>query len=132
AKNSETLSLLQKQFSKRNVKKTYLAIVSGHLKLPEAIIDMPIERNPKAPSTFRIGSNGKPSQTKYFVIENRDDYDVVRLEPITGRTHQLRVHLAHQGHPIVGDMLYKGEAADRLYLHALSLEITLPEGERKL
>lgn len=132
AKNSETLSFLQKQFSKRNVKKTYLAIVSGHLKLPEAIIDMPIERNPKAPSTFRIGSNGKPSQTKYFVIENRDDYDVVRLEPITGRTHQLRVHLAHQGHPIVGDMLYKGEAADRLYLHALSLEITLPEGERKL
>src|SRR5690606_22291336 len=61
AKNSETLSFLQKQFSARNVKKTYFAIISGHMKIPEALIDMPIERNPKAPATFRVGPNGKES-----------------------------------------------------------------------
>lgn len=131
AKNNETMTFLQEQFSSRKVKKTYIAIVSGHMKLPEAIIDMPIERNPKAPATFRVGSNGKPSQTKYAVIESRQSHDIVKLEPVTGRTHQLRVHLMQQGHPIVGDTLYKGEVADRLYLHALSLEITLPGGDRK-
>lgn len=131
-KNSDVMAFLQKQFSQRKVKKTYIAIVSGHMKLPEAMIDMPIERNPKAPSTFRVGSNGKAAQTKYQVIESRARHDIVRLEPITGRTHQLRVHLMQQGHPIVGDTLYKGEPADRLYLHALSLEITLPSGGRKI
>lgn len=132
AKNSETLSFLQKQFSERKVHKTYIAIVKGTMKLPEAIIDMPIERNPKAPSTFRVGPNGKPSQTKYTVIESRAGYDVVKLQPITGRTHQLRVHLTYQKHPIVGDVLYSGEPADRLFLHAFSLEITLPGDKRRV
>lgn len=131
AKNAEAMSFLQKQFSERKVKKTYMAIVKGHMKLTKAIIDMPIERNPKAPATFRVGANGKPSQTKYAVIEQRQGYDVVKLEPLTGRTHQLRVHLTHQKHPIVGDTLYDGEPADRLFLHAFSLEITLPNGERR-
>lgn len=131
AKNSETLSFLQKQFSDRKVKKTYYAIISGHMKIPEAVIDMPIERNPKAPATFRVGPNGKESQTRYTVINQGDDHELVKLEPLTGRTHQLRVHLAYQKHPIVGDLLYNGETADRLYLHAFSLEITLPDGERK-
>jgi 23S rRNA pseudouridine1911/1915/1917 synthase len=132
AKNAETMSLLQKQFSERKTKKSYVAIVKGHMKLPEAIIDMPIERNPKAPATFRVGANGKVSQTKYTVTETREGYDVVKLEPVTGRTHQLRVHLKEQGHPIVGDVLYDGESADRLFLHAASLEITLPGGIRKI
>lgn len=131
AKNQEALSFLQKQFSERKVKKTYMAVIAGHMKVPEAIIDMPIERNPKAPSTFRVGANGKASQTKYTVVESRDKHDLVRLEPLTGRTHQLRVHLTYQHHPIVGDVLYDGEPADRLFLHAASLEITLPDGERK-
>jgi 23S rRNA pseudouridine1911/1915/1917 synthase len=132
AKNAETLSFLQKQFSERKVKKTYMAIVKGHMKLPEAVIDMPIERNPKAPATFRVGANGKSSQTKYTVMQQRNGYDLVKLEPITGRTHQLRVHLTYQNHPIVGDALYGGEPADRLFLHAFSLEITLPGGARKV
>src|SRR5690606_18021646 len=76
-KNSDVMALLQKQFSQRKVKKTYIAIVSGHMKLPEAMIDMPIERNPKAPSTFRVGSNGKAAQTKYQVIESRARHDIV-------------------------------------------------------
>lgn len=130
AKNADTLSYLQKQFSSRKVKKTYTAIVEGHMKLPEAIVDMPIERNPKAPSTFRVGANGKPSQTKYSVIDTSKECEMLRLQPVTGRTHQLRVHLAHQKHPIIGDTLYNGKEAERLMLHAQSLEITLPGGQR--
>jgi 23S rRNA pseudouridine1911/1915/1917 synthase len=131
AKNQEALSFMQKQFSQRKVKKTYMAIVPGHLDPEEAVIDMPIERNPKAPATFRVGQNGKPSLTHYKVVQTNSQYSLVELRPTTGRTHQLRVHLAQQGHPIVGDPLYgAGKFGDRLLLHALSLEITTPNRER--
>lgn len=130
AKNLTALSFLQKQFSQRKAKKTYTAIVSGHLKLEHAVIDMPIERNPKAPATFRVGANGKSAITEYEVIQVNEHYSLLTLKPQTGRTHQLRVHLAHQGHPIVGDTLYGGKPADRMFLHALELEITLPSRER--
>ena len=133
AKNPKALSFLQKQFADRKAKKTYMAIVEDHLKQKEAIVDMPIERSPKAPATFRVGANGKPAKTHYKVIEENDKYSLVELKPETGRTHQLRVHMAQLGHPIVGDPLYgSGVFEDRLFLHAMSLEITLPEfGERK-
>jgi 23S rRNA pseudouridine1911/1915/1917 synthase len=133
AKNTNALSALQKQFAQRKVKKTYIAIVAGHLKQDEAIIDMPIERNPRAPATFRVGVNGKAAVTRYTVIRAAKTVSLVELKPETGRTHQLRVHLAHIGHPIIGDPLYgTGQHGDRLYLHALSLEITLPSRERKI
>ena len=93
---------------------------------------MPIERNPKKPQTFRVGSNGKPAQTEYQVITSSGTYSLVELRPTTGRTHQLRVHLEQQGHPIVGDTLYGGLPGKRLYLHAKSLELTLPNRERKV
>lgn len=131
AKNNDTLAFLQKQFSQRNVKKTYMAIVRGHLKPQEAIIDMPIGRNAAKPQTFHATPAGKSARTKYKVERSFDGYDLVRLEPETGRTHQIRVHLHEIGHPIIGDHLYVGEEGDRLYLHALSLEITLPGGERR-
>lgn len=131
AKTEKAMSWLQKQFSTRNVKKSYFAIINGKLDPPEAIIDMPIERNPKKPQTFRVGSNGKSAQTKYKTIQSNAKYSLVELTPQTGRTHQLRVHLKHLGHPIVGDTFYDGEPSDRLYLHASSLEITLPNKQRK-
>jgi 23S rRNA pseudouridine1911/1915/1917 synthase len=131
AKTPEALAWLQKQFSQRKVKKSYVAIVAGHLKQPEAIIDMPIERNPKAPATFRVGPNGKSANTHYLVEQETPSYSLLLLRPETGRTHQLRVHLAQVGHPIVGDTLYDGKPAERLYLHAQSLEITLPSRERR-
>ncbi len=137
AKNQAALSWLQKQFAQRRVKKTYTAIVEGVPEPSEAIIDMPIERNPKAPATFRVGANGKSANTHYEVIEQagsgKSAETLLELRPETGRTHQLRVHLAHIGHPIVGDHLY-GHAAfeDRLFLHAASLEITLPNRERRV
>lgn len=132
AKTPEALSWLQKQFAQRRTKKTYLAIVQGVMKEPEAIIDMPIERNPKKPQTFRVGSNGKSATTAYKVLKENDNYSLLELKPTTGRTHQLRVHLEHLGHPIVGDDFYDGQKADRLFLHAYELEITLPNRDRKV
>jgi 23S rRNA pseudouridine1911/1915/1917 synthase len=131
AKHPAALAWLQKQFSQRRVKKTYFAIVSGQLKPDEAVIDMPIERNPAHPQTFHTSNSGKPALTTYRVVERTNTNDEVLLEPQTGRTHQLRVHLKQLGHPIIGDTIYGGNPADRLYLHAYSLEITLPNRERK-
>lgn len=132
AKTPEALSWLQKQFSQRKTKKTYNALIEGSLHPEEAVIDMPIERNPKKPQTFRVGSNGKPSKTHYKIVKIGKKYSLVELKPETGRTHQLRVHLHQLKHPIVGDTLYDGAPAARLYLHALSLELTLPNRERKI
>jgi 23S rRNA pseudouridine1911/1915/1917 synthase len=126
AKNEETLGYLQKQFGNRTVTKTYIAVIVGALVEPAAIIDMPIERNPKKPSTFRVGSNGKASQTAYRTLKANTKYSLLELTPKTGRTHQLRVHLKQLNHPIVGDPLYDGESNDRLMLHAASLTIKLP------
>ncbi len=132
AKTPEALSWLQKQFSQRKVKKIYVAVAQGVFREPEAIIDMPIMRNPKKPQTFRVGSNGKAAITAYKVLKTDDKLTLVELKPATGRTHQLRVHLEEIGHPIIGDTFYGGKPADRLYLHARSLEITLPNRERKV
>ncbi|MGH7240015.1 MAG: RluA family pseudouridine synthase [Candidatus Saccharimonadales bacterium] len=132
AKNPHSLSFLQKQFSSRKVKKQYFALVEGEVDPAEAIIDMPIERNPKKPQTFRTGPNGKRALTRYEVVSYNDARTLLLLRPQTGRTHQLRVHLQAIGHPIVGDTLYGGAKADRLYLHAASLELTLPNGQRKI
>lgn len=132
AKTPDALAWLQKQFSLRKVKKTYTAVVTGVPKNLQAVIDMPIERNPKKPQTFRVGPNGKSAVTSYEVIATGEKYSLIELAPATGRTHQLRVHLEHLGHPIVGDTFYGGNPADRLYLHAHKLEITLPNKERKV
>jgi 23S rRNA pseudouridine1911/1915/1917 synthase len=83
AKNHEALSWLQKQFSQRKVHKTYIAIVPGKLAEQEAVIDMPIERNPKAPATFRVGANGKAAITNYKVLEEGAHYSLVELKSAT-------------------------------------------------
>ena len=131
ARNDETASLLGRQFSDRKVKKTYYAVVDGVPKQEEAIIDLPIARHPTAPSTFRVNASGKAAQTTYKVLKSDGERSLVELKPRTGRTHQLRVHMAHIGTPIHGDRVY-GKEADRLYLHAASLEITIPKGNRKI
>lgn len=131
ALNGDTAKLLQKQFADRKVHKTYVAVVQGTPEMPQALIDLPIGRNPKQPSQFRVDPNGKSAQTTYEVIASGANYSLVQLMPKTGRTHQLRVHMAHIGHPIIGDVVY-GKPADRLYLHAAKLEITIPKGNRML
>ncbi len=132
AKTPEAMAWLQKQFSQRKVKKTYFAIIEGHLKPNQAIIDIPIERHPRTPKIFRTSAGGKPAITGYKVAETSPHYSLVELTPQTGRTHQLRVHLSHLGHSIVGDTFYQGKTSERLYLHAQRLELTLPNRTRKV
>lgn len=131
AKNADALSFLAKQFSDRKAKKTYLAVVEGKLEPQEAQIDAPIGRHPKAPSTFRVHHEGKSAQTTCRVLAENKKEGLVELKPFTGRTHQLRVHMAYTKTPIKGDRVY-GKEADRLYLHARELEITLPNRQRRV
>ena len=129
ARTPAAAEFLQKQFAQRTTKKTYVAIVEGVPKHTEALIDLPIGRSPAKPSTFRVDPKGKSAQTTYYVLDVQNDKSLVKLQPKTGRTHQLRVHMAHIGHPIVGDIVY-GKSAQRMFLHAYQLELTAPNGER--
>ena len=133
-KNSDAASKIQKQFSQRTVKKTYYAIVCGTPDQYKAFIDLPIERNPSRPSTFRVGANGKSAQTSYEVERSiiEKNISLIKLQPKTGRTHQLRVHMQYLNTPILGDLVYGGKPAERMFLHAESLEVTLLSGERKV
>lgn len=130
ARNPETATMLQKQFADRKTRKIYYAILDGSPKLDKANIDLPINRNPSKPSTFRVDSNGKSAVTKYEVLDSTEKYSLVKLQPQTGRTHQLRVHMSYLNTPVLGDKVY-GKPAKRLYLHAASLEITIPNSSRQ-
>jgi 23S rRNA pseudouridine1911/1915/1917 synthase len=130
ARTPEAAQLLKSQFSDRKAKKWYVAIVEGHPKLSKAVIDLPIARNPSAPSTFRVDSKGKHAITEYEVIGSWEKYSLIKLHPLTGRTHQLRVHMQYLNTPILGDRVY-GAAGKRLYLHAYRLEITVPPNTRQ-
>ncbi len=131
AKTRDSYRWLQSQFSQRKVTKVYFAVVSGNFTVPSAIIDLPIMRDQKNKSRFKVDSRGKNSITKYSVVSDNSKYSLLELKPKTGRTHQLRVHLRYLKHPIVGDTFYEGEPADRLYLHASKLTIRLISGELK-
>ena len=129
AKDEETRGMLRRQFQERKAHKVYYAIVEGRPKLDEAKIDLPIARNLNHHTTFRVDPNGKESTTFYKVIKTNDKFSLLELRPVTGRTHQLRVHLQYIGTPIVGDRVYGNSKKDddgRLFLHAHELEITIP------
>ncbi len=129
AKNKETHKVLQRQFFRRTVKKRYVALVSGTVERDEGIIDLPLRGDLEDRPRQRVcKDSGKPSRTHWRIIERRSDGTLLHLEPVTGRTHQLRVHCAHPDGlhaPIVGDDLY-GSRADRLYLHAAGLSFQHP------
>ena len=138
-KNVSAQTMLKKQFQDRKAHKTYYAIVEGRPKLDEAMIDLPMARNIKHPTTFVVDANGKPAQTYYKVIKSAEALNpetnkteilsLLELRPTTGRTHQLRVHLSYLGTPILGDRVYGNSPADtklRLFLHASKLEVTIP------
>lgn len=130
ARTEQAAAMLKKQFSDRTVKKTYRAVVDGQPKQDRALIDLPIGRNPTTPSTFRVDASGKAAQTVYEVTTRGNGLSLVTLQPKTGRTHQLRVHMHYLHTPIHGDKLYGRQKADRLYLHAESIEITIPNSHR--
>lgn len=131
AKSEPVQKFLKNQFQKRTVHKTYYAVVEGKFKEPAAKLELPIIRDLKRPTTFRVDANGRDAQTIYYVTRTDGKHSLVQLQPITGRTHQLRVHMKFLGHPIMGDDVYGGEKAERLFLHAARLEITLPGGRRR-
>ena len=121
-KNESTQTMLRKQFQDRKAHKTYYAIVEGRPKLDEAMIDLPLARNIKHPTTFVVDANGKPAQTYYKVIKTAEAKNpetgqveiltLLELRPTTGRTHQLRVHLNYLGTPILGDRVYGNSPAN--------------------
>lgn len=130
ARTPESFKILKAQFADRKAKKQYIAITKGEPKQSRAAIDIPIGRNPSAPSTFRTDSKGKAAITDYDVLESNNGLSLIWLQPRTGRTHQLRVHLQFLNTPILGDRIY-GKEADRLYLHAYKLEITVAPEHRE-
>ena len=136
AKNSATAIWLQKQFANRKVEKTYLAIVKGWLSEPAAKIEVPLARNPRRPQTFHADHSGKRAETTYKVIKKIEKrsgrYALIEMKPTTGRTHQLRVHMAYIGHPIIGDKIYGSASIGPMMLHAMSLKLTLPDHKKHI
>jgi tRNA pseudouridine32 synthase/23S rRNA pseudouridine746 synthase len=132
---------LSRQFEQRQVKKHYRCIVRGVPERSSGLVDLPIARDPARPPRYQIDhETGRPSQTHWRVLERLGDRARLDVEPITGRSHQIRLHLATLGHPILGDPLYAddetptdGETsrAPRLLLHATLLAVTHPaDGQR--
>ena len=133
ARTREAHRELNRQFEQREVRKVYVAIVHGVVGPNRGRIDAPI----RAYGSGRMGVDhraGKPSETGYRVIERLPFHTVLETYPITGRRHQIRVHLYHLGYPIVGDMRYGdraiGQTARRLFLHAADLTFRTPDGRR--
>lgn len=138
ARDADAHRELSRQFHDREVRKTYIAIVAGIMEQDSGVIDLPMRKdmNPaNAPRQVIDLAEGRPAVTQWWVQErisgNGDDRTRVLMKPITGRSHQLRLHMKHIGHPILGDDLYAPAAvvamADRLLLHAQRLTITHPQ-----
>lgn len=132
AKNKQAESALKKQFQYRLTHKIYYARVWGHVESNEGVVDLPLIGDwPNRPRQMVCHQTGKPSKTLFQVVKHEDKTTIVRLLPITGRSHQLRVHMQALGHPIVGDEFYsQGEAFEcsaRLALHAAELSFYHPK-----
>lgn len=142
ARNQKSFDYFKKLFSSRDIKKTYLALVCGVPKEKRGVVEKPIAiKSSSVKRTIFKGKVVKDAVTEYQVIESRKwklenregEVSLLRVMPKTGRTHQIRVHLASIGHPVMGDALYGGKnalPAPRQMLHALSLEFRAPTGER--
>lgn len=128
ARGADAQRELSADFAKRRVEKTYVAVVAGRLD-GEGLIDLPLAADwPNRPRQQVDHDRGKPSQTRWRVLAHEGPHTRVALEPLTGRSHQLRVHLATLGHAILGDALYAAAdmaaASPRLLLHASELRVS--------
>jgi 23S rRNA pseudouridine1911/1915/1917 synthase len=133
AKNDAAHNALSRQLKARSVEKTYVTLVEGTPKPPEGIIDAPIARDPRNRQRMAIVEDGRASVTAYRVVERFRGYALVEARPKTGRTHQIRVHLAAIGHPIAGDRVYGKPSTliARQFLHATRISFDHPRtGER--
>ncbi len=134
AKDAQTKAYLQGLFRERKVKKTYLALVWGRPKEPEALIDLPIGRAHGMSSLWAVAPDGREANTHYKTLANYTGYTLLEVQPRSGRTHQIRVHMSHIGHPIVGDRLYGHKPLPpglaRQFLHATRLRFDGPDGKQ--
>ena len=127
AKNNDTHHLLAKAFAQRQVDKTYLGLVIGYLTPEQDIIEAPIARHASNYKKFVVDIlRGKEAKTGYTVLRNANDKSLVQFQLYTGRTHQIRVHMAHVGHPLIGDSLYGRKGGKRQLLHAYTLAFKHP------
>ncbi len=137
AKTNKAYQWLVGQFKSRDLEKTYLALVDGHPPTPTGRIDAPIIRDTRNRTQMAVGlrGQGQPAVTEYFERQRFEAHSFLEVHPITGRTHQIRVHLNYIGVPVVGDTVYgrrrQSIEMDRNFLHAKSLGVKLP-GERVL
>ncbi len=129
AKNNPAHLALAEQFARHSIKRKYVALVNGEMEFNENIIELPIGRHPYKRKDMAVGfgANTKYAKTFYRVLMRKNGMTLVELEPFTGRTHQLRVHLAYLKHPIMGDPKYgRNNKFTRLALHAKYLGFVHP------
>jgi 23S rRNA pseudouridine1911/1915/1917 synthase len=127
AKTARALRILSSHFQRKLIQKTYVAVVEGTLEENEGTISAPIGRLEEKPH-WRVLETGKEAETRFRVLETRSTSTLLELEPVTGRTNQLRIHCAEIGHPIIGDVWYNGREFERLCLHAQKLGFNHPDG----
>jgi 23S rRNA pseudouridine1911/1915/1917 synthase len=131
AKTSRAHRILADHFHRKLVEKRYVALVEGIVKENEGVIDAPIGRFAEE-KLWNIKPDGKHAESRFRVIKRNKDSTLLELEPVTGRTNQLRIHCAYIGHPIVGDHRYNGREFSRLCLHAQKLRFWHPNGNLRL
>jgi 23S rRNA pseudouridine1911/1915/1917 synthase len=131
AKNPRAHRILCSHFQRKIVEKKYFALVEGKISEEEKIITAAIGRDAER-RYWQITDEGKSAETRFRVLERRTDSTLLDIELITGRTNQIRLHLAHIGHPILGDDIYGGREFSRLCLHAYKLCFWHPNGERRM
>ncbi len=125
AKTAHAHRVLCRHFQRKMIEKRYLAIASGILNDDSGTIEAPIGRFAEQ-RIWAVKTDGKPAISNFEVLRRGNSNTLVSLEPVTGRTNQLRIHLAHVGHPILGDMRYGGPEYPRLCLHAAKISFAHP------
>ncbi len=127
AKNDRAHKILADEFKERKVEKVYRAVVWGRIE-GEGVLDFPIGRHPRDRKKMAVVNGGREAVTIYKPIKTSEDFSYIEVRIKTGRTHQIRVHMSHIGHPIVGDRIYgkKSDNTDRLMLHAFKLSFYHP------
>jgi len=142
ARRASVLKDLHRQLREDRIGKSYLALVLGEWPRKRSFVEAPLLKNTlkSGERLVRVDKSGKPSRTEFKVVQRFPGYTLVEARPITGRTHQIRIHAQHAGHPLLGDPKYgdseanqqaKRQGLSRLSLHARELNFLNPEGQRQ-